>query len=65
MLVLLFIGRTFNNYYLVWPAMGAVAAAMLAAGERGDDRWPESSPGVHGSERRPRQEYCYPHREYF
>jgi uncharacterized membrane protein len=33
-LVLLFIGRTFNNYYLVWPLMGAVAAALVYAGER-------------------------------
>ncbi len=34
MLVLLFIGRTFNNYYLVWPMMGAAAAALVYAGER-------------------------------
>jgi hypothetical protein len=27
---LLFIGRTFNNYYLVWPLTGAVAAALTA-----------------------------------
>jgi hypothetical protein len=27
---LLFIGRTFNNYYLVWPLTGAAAAALLA-----------------------------------
>jgi len=33
MLVLLFIGRTFNNYYLVWPLTGAAAAALIAAGE--------------------------------
>ncbi len=32
MLVLLFIGRTFNNYYLVWPMMGA---AVGRAGLRG------------------------------
>jgi hypothetical protein len=31
LLVLLFIGRTFNNYYLVWPLTGAVIAAALAA----------------------------------
>ena len=31
-LVLLFIGRTFNNYYLVWPMTGAVVAALLYAG---------------------------------
>ncbi|MBA3359707.1 MAG: DUF2029 domain-containing protein [Thermoleophilaceae bacterium] len=33
-LVLLFIGRTFNNYYLVWPATGAVAAALMYLSER-------------------------------
>ncbi len=34
-LVLLFIGRTFNNYYLVWPLTGAVVAAAIAlAGRR-------------------------------
>jgi len=32
-LVLLFIGRTFNNYYLLWPMMGAAIAALLHAGE--------------------------------
>ena len=32
-LVLLFIGRTFNNYYLVWPLMGAVITALVYAGE--------------------------------
>ena len=32
-LVLLFIGRTFNNYYLVWPLTGAIAAAAIAAYE--------------------------------
>jgi len=31
-LVLLFIGRTFNNYYLVWPLTGAAAAALIASG---------------------------------
>jgi hypothetical protein len=30
-LVLLFIGRTFNNYYVLWPVMGAAAATLLAA----------------------------------
>jgi hypothetical protein len=29
---LMFIGRTFNNYYLVWPMTGAVAAALIALG---------------------------------
>jgi hypothetical protein len=32
-LVLLFVGRTFNNYYLVWPLTGAIAAAAVAAHE--------------------------------
>ncbi len=32
-LVLLFIGRTFNNYYLVWPLTGAIIAAAVAAWE--------------------------------
>jgi hypothetical protein len=27
---LMFIGRTFNNYYLVWPMTGAIAAALIA-----------------------------------
>jgi hypothetical protein len=34
MLVLLYIGRTFNNYYLLWPMMGAAIAALVWAGER-------------------------------
>ncbi len=29
---LMFIGRTFNNYYLVWPMTGALTAALLALG---------------------------------
>jgi hypothetical protein len=33
MLVLLFIGRTFNNYYLVWPMTGAIAAALVWLGD--------------------------------
>jgi hypothetical protein len=28
---LMFIGRTFNNYYLVWPLTGALIAALLAS----------------------------------
>ena len=36
MLALMFIGRTFNNYYLVWPMTGAAIAALMAAGERVD-----------------------------
>jgi Glycosyltransferase family 87 len=31
MLWLMFIGRTFNNYYLVWPLTGALIAALCAA----------------------------------
>ena len=31
---LMFIGRTFNNYYLVWPMTGAVVAALMALGSR-------------------------------
>jgi len=31
-LALLFVGRTFNNYYLVWPLTGAAAAALIASG---------------------------------
>ena len=27
---LMFIGRTFNNYYLVWPLTGAIVAALMA-----------------------------------
>ena len=30
LLWLMFVGRTFNNYYLVWPLTGAVAAALMA-----------------------------------
>jgi hypothetical protein len=37
-LVLLFIGRTFNNYYLLWPMMGTAIAALLYAGERPAER---------------------------
>jgi hypothetical protein len=29
---LMFIGRTFNNYYLVWPMTGVIVAALLALG---------------------------------
>ncbi|HYJ00294.1 MAG TPA: hypothetical protein VEX36_11555 [Thermoleophilaceae bacterium] len=35
-LTLLFIGRTFNNYYLVWPFTGAIIAAAIASWERPD-----------------------------
>jgi hypothetical protein len=56
LLMLLFIGRTFNNYYLLWPAMGALTAALLAASEHSNGRWPESSPGAHGSQMGTRRE---------
>jgi hypothetical protein len=29
---LMFIGRTFNNYYLVWPMTGAILAGLMALG---------------------------------
>jgi uncharacterized membrane protein len=36
---LMFIGRTFNNYYLVWPMTGAAVAALMAvASPRARDR---------------------------
>jgi hypothetical protein len=34
---LMFIGRTFNNYYLVWPMTGALIAALLAIGSSARD----------------------------
>lgn len=34
LLVLLYIGRTFNNYYLIWPLTAAVIAAAVAVWER-------------------------------
>jgi hypothetical protein len=33
---LMFIGRTFNNYYLVWPMTGALVAALMALGSLRD-----------------------------
>jgi Glycosyltransferase family 87 len=33
---LMFIGRTFNNYYLVWPLTGAIVAGLLALGSARD-----------------------------
>jgi hypothetical protein len=33
---LMFIGRTFNNYYLVWPMTGVLAAALMALGSARD-----------------------------
>jgi hypothetical protein len=36
---LMFIGRTFNNYYLIWPLTGAVIAAIMAVhSARASDR---------------------------
>ena len=32
---LMFIGRTFNNYYLLWPLTGAAIATLLAVGAPG------------------------------
>ena len=32
---LMFIGRTFNNYYLLWPLTGAAVAVLIAAGAAG------------------------------
>ncbi|MEA2360882.1 MAG: hypothetical protein QOD71_27 [Thermoleophilaceae bacterium] len=32
---LMFIGRTFNNYYLVWPMTGAIVAGLMAAAQAG------------------------------
>jgi hypothetical protein len=32
LLWLMFIGRTFNNYYLLWPMAGATVAALMALG---------------------------------
>jgi hypothetical protein len=40
---LLFIGRTFNNYYLLWPLTGAAAAALVASGEA-SARTPRTDP---------------------
>jgi uncharacterized membrane protein len=33
---LMFIGRTFNNYYLVWPMTGVLIAALMAIGSTRD-----------------------------
>ena len=31
----MFIGRTFNNYYLLWPLTGAAVAVLTTAGAVG------------------------------
>jgi hypothetical protein len=36
LLWLMFIGRTFNNYYLVWPMTGVLVAALMALGSLRD-----------------------------
>jgi len=41
MFVLLFIARTFQTSYLVWPLTGLAVAALLGAAESGDQRFPE------------------------
>jgi len=38
MFVLLFVARTFQTSYLVWPLVGVAVAALLAAAERSDQR---------------------------
>jgi hypothetical protein len=44
---LMFIGRTFNNYYLVWPMTGAAIALLLAAGApRGASPARPAAPGT-------------------
>ncbi len=40
---LMFIGRTFNNYYLVWPMTGGVIAALMALGQLGSVGAPDRS----------------------
>ena len=44
-LVLLWIGRTFNNYYLVWPMMGAAIAVAGLGGRTGDAHRPVDGRG--------------------
>ncbi len=41
---LMFIGRTFNNYYLVWPMTGAVIAALLAGASAASARTGATDP---------------------
>ena len=38
---LMFIGRTFNNYYLVWPMTAAVAAALISSSA--SSSWPAAA----------------------
>jgi uncharacterized membrane protein len=37
---LMFIGRTFNNYYLIWPLVGAIIAALCARASARPERPP-------------------------
>jgi hypothetical protein len=39
-LALMFIGRVFNNYYVLWPLIGATIAALMAGGEMAAGRPP-------------------------
>jgi hypothetical protein len=39
-LALMFIGRTFNNYYVLWPLMGVTIAGLMAGGEMAAGRSP-------------------------
>ena len=41
---LMFIGRTFNNYYLVWPMTGAIIAALLACASAASARTGATDP---------------------
>jgi hypothetical protein len=36
----MFIGRVFNNYYVLWPLIGATIAALMAGGEMAAGRSP-------------------------
>ncbi len=56
-LVLLFLGRTFNNYYLVWPATGAATAALIALSAR---RGTSAPSGTHASSRPPPGSRTFP-----
>ncbi len=71
LLVLLFVGRTFNNYHLLWPA--GLNRRRASAGLR----WEPDEGSIEWARHRPRAQhwapryralprgftYCYPHRE--